>query len=91
MDRTDKEGRKSTEKEGGKYPENRRETRYPAIPDSVRQEGLVQDSAASESWSSDAGQKRDRRQGKYTIQDYQALEKSKISGCRGQGVLDRGS
>ena len=41
------------EKEGGEYPENRRETRYTDVPDSVRQEGLVQDSAASEAWHSD--------------------------------------
>ena len=59
------------EKEGGEYPENRRETRYTDVPDSVRQEGLVQDSAASEAWHSD--RKKKRGQGEYTIKDYLAL------------------
>ena len=59
------------EKEGGKYSENRRETRYTDVPDSVRQEGLVQDSAASEAWHSD--RKKKRGQGEYTITDYLAL------------------
>lgn len=59
------------EKEGGKYPENRRENRYTDVPDSVRQEGLVQDSAASEAWHSD--RKKKRGQVEYTIKDYLAL------------------